>query len=119
MCPSRRGCSPNLGVRRISSAERRFFVPLDHPEFITAHNENADSPSMSRAPKQSPTSGNATGTTPFTFHAAGHRQVKRAASGVAKYAGNYENQMVGIVGSSGSRVTMAYNANFRCTDNWS
>ena len=61
----------------------------------------------------------ATGTTTFTFDTAGNQQVDQAPSGATTYVWNYENQMTLVVKPDGSRVTMAYNANFRRVDNWS
>jgi len=62
-----------------------------------------------------PRADEATGTTTFVFDATGNQQVDQAPSGSTTYAWNYENQMTGRVKPDGSRVTMAYNANFRRT----
>ena len=71
------------------------------------------------AANQLQTAVDATGTTTFVFDAAGNQQVDQGPSGATTYVWNYENQMTGVVKPDGSRVTMAYNANFRRVDNWS
>ena len=50
-----------------------------------------------------------------TFDAAGNQQIERAPSGTTTNVWNYENQMTLVQMPNGSRVTMAYNANFRRT----
>ena len=47
--------------------------------------------------------------------AAGNQQIEQATSGTTTNVWNYENQMTLVQMSNGSRVTMAYNANFRRT----
>ena len=51
--------------------------------------------------------------------AAGNQQIEQAPSGTTTNVWNYENQMTLVQMPNGSRVTMAYNANFRRTDKWS
>ena len=52
-------------------------------------------------------------------YAAGNQQIEQAPSGTTTNAWNYENQMTLVQMPNGSRVTMAYNAEFRRTDKWS
>jgi YD repeat-containing protein len=55
------------------------------------------------------------GTTTYAFDAAGNQQIEQAPSGTTTNVWNYENQLIGVQMADGSRVTMAYNANFRRT----
>ncbi len=71
------------------------------------------------AANQHVTSVDASGTTTYTFDAAGNQQIEKAPSGTTTNTWNYENQMTLVQMSDGTRVTMAYNANFRRTDKWS
>ena len=61
----------------------------------------------------------ASGTTTYTFDAAGNQQIEQAPSGTTTNVWNYENQMILVQMPNGSRVTMQYNAKFRRTDKWS
>ena len=47
--------------------------------------------------------------------AAGNQQIEQAPSGTTTNVWNYENQMTLVQMPNGSRVTMAYNAEFRRT----
>ena len=47
--------------------------------------------------------------------AAGNQQFEQAPSGTTTNVWNYENQMTLVQMANGSRVTMAYNAEFRRT----
>ena len=71
------------------------------------------------AANQLVTSKDVSGTTTYTFDATGNQQIEQAPSGTTTNTWNYENQMTLVQLAAGTRVTMAYNANFRRTDNWS
>ena len=64
------------------------------------------------AADQLQTAKDSSGTTTFTFDASGNQQIENAPGGITTHSWNYENQRIGIVQPSGSRVTMAYNADF-------
>jgi hypothetical protein len=51
--------------------------------------------------------------------AAGNQQIEQSPSGITTNVWNDENQMTLVQMPSGSRVTIAYNANCRRTDKWS
>ncbi len=54
-------------------------------------------------------------TATFGFDTAGNQQIEQAPTGTTTNTWNYENQMTLVQKPDGSRVTMAYNANFRRT----
>ena len=55
-----------------------------------------------------------TGTTTFTLDTSGNQQVEQAPGGRTTHTWNYENQRTAVVTPDDSRVTMTYNADWRC-----
>lgn len=64
------------------------------------------------AADQLQTAVDAEGTTTFTFDATGNQLIDKAPGGITTRTWNYENQRIAVVLPNGTRVTMAYNADF-------